>query len=116
MRIHTTNIMKQIQVTFNEELRNKIKIAIQELLNDPECDRRIPLTIDCINQLNVFDRNFVYAYMFLCDYSVTELAHMFGISRQAANGRIITLNKQIQAYVKSHIKSTLPCANCCFCC
>lgn len=105
--------MKQIQVTFNEELRNKIQTSIQELLSDPECDRRIPLVMDCINQLNIYDKNIMYAYMFLCDYSTLELAHLFGISRQAANARITSLNKQIQAYVKSHVKSTLPCNNCC---
>lgn len=109
-------IMKLTPTPFNNELRDKIKNSIKELTDNPETqDPRVLLTIECIKQLNVYDRNLMFAYMFICDYSTLELSKMFGASRQAIKGHILELNKQIQNYVTTHYKPTLHDADNSFC-
>jgi hypothetical protein len=100
--------MKLTPIPFNEELRKQIKDAIAALTDNPKTqDPRILLTIECINQMSVYDRNLMFAYMFICDYSTLELSKLFGASRQAIKGHIMELNKQIQSYVKSHYQPNL---------
>jgi len=107
--------MKPIPINFNEELRQQIKDAITELTKNPETqDMYVLLTIECINQMNVFDRNLMFAYMFICDYSTLGVAKIFGTSRQAIKAHINQLNIQIKSYVESHYKPNLSDTDNCF--
>lgn len=100
--------MKIYPVELNNDLRQQIKESIDALTVNPETqDPRVLLSIEAINKLNIYDRNLMCAYMFICDYKPLEVARLFRTTRQAVQARISEINKQIQTYVNSHLKPDL---------
>lgn len=97
--------MNQPPINLNENLRQHIKKAVAALTSNPETqDPRILLILEYINKMNVYDRNLMLAYLFVCDYSTLKVSYLLGTSRQAIKAHITELNKEIQNYVNTHYK------------